>query len=311
MKTKYFGIAFTAAALAGIWFGRLAWRAHHNLVTLHARNMPLEQVVRSLERQTWEKIRFDKTLRAKITLNVRDAPLSSVLDLVADRAGARWRKTFAVGASDNALAKLEPVFDGTATLEAAGWTNLAPQFSSSPLPDTPGGGPNPGQGGPGMFRTFRRSGSGGRGGPDAPDGGGQMVTILPDGTVDQWSSERLVMEMSLLPQLGPMPPSEATPQTAALAASAVHGRSRLYYALEKAPFEMGRPPGPPMGGPRVAGRNPGAPGVPGDIAATLAQHRRQQRLRELSRSPEEQVERARQNGENRTHIETGAGAETK
>src|SRR5271170_2302593 len=68
MKTRQFVIILaTALVLAGLWFGRLAWRAHRNLVTLHARNMPLADVVRSLEHQTCEHIRFDKRLRAKIT----------------------------------------------------------------------------------------------------------------------------------------------------------------------------------------------------------------------------------------------------
>src|SRR5208283_3585815 len=111
MKTRQIGVALAAMAVATIWFGRLAWRAHHNLVTLNARNMPLAEVVSALERQTWEKIRFDKSMSARITLNVKDAPLGQVLDLVAERAGARWQKTFAVGASDSAMKKLESVLE--------------------------------------------------------------------------------------------------------------------------------------------------------------------------------------------------------
>src|SRR5580700_2845798 len=112
MKTRHIGIALAAVVVAGLWFGRLAWRAHHNLVTLRAHNMPLADVVRSLQRQTWEKIRYDKSMTAKITLNVKDAPLSVVLDLVADRAGARWQKIFAVGGSGAAMNSLESVLDG-------------------------------------------------------------------------------------------------------------------------------------------------------------------------------------------------------
>src|ERR1700677_2083177 len=112
MKTRTISIALAAVAVAGLWFGRLAWRAHHNLVTLRAHNMTLAEVVRSLERQTWEKIRYDKSMSAKITLNVKDAPLSVVLDLVADRAGARWQKVFAVGGSDSSMKRLESVLDG-------------------------------------------------------------------------------------------------------------------------------------------------------------------------------------------------------
>lgn len=55
MKTKQIALALAAVAVAGLWFGRLAWRAHNNLVTLHVRNAPLAEVVRSMERQTWGK----------------------------------------------------------------------------------------------------------------------------------------------------------------------------------------------------------------------------------------------------------------
>jgi hypothetical protein len=300
-------ILATALVLAGLWFGRLAWRAHSNLVTLHARNMPLADVVRSLEWQTWEHIRFDKHLRAKITLNVKDAPLSDVLDLVADRAGARWQKTFAVGASDQSLAALEPVLDGDAKLDAAGWTNIAPKFAELPPVELPGGGSFQMQGKPGMSirRMVRKGGASGGGGPRVePDGASTTVSVQPDGATDQWSSERLVLQASLLAQLGSDLPSEATPETAGHVATTVHGRSRLYYALEPSPFSMGGPPMPGMGGPRMQmSKGGGGPPKIGDIGAAIAQERRQHRLRELSRSPEEQVEQARQTSTNKMQFQ--------
>jgi hypothetical protein len=310
-------ILATALALGGLWFGRLAWRAHRNLVTLHARNMPLADVVRSLEWQTWEHIRFDKRLGAKITLNVKDAPLSDVLDLVADRAGARWQKTFAVGASKNALAGLELILDGNAKLDAAGWTNLAPHFADLPPQELSGAGTLPMQGKPGMMvhrfvRKGEASGGGasGGGGEGAgtrvePGGASTTFTVQPDGTTDQWSSERLVMQASLLPQLGSDLPSEATAQTTSHVAATVHGHSRLYYSLEPSPYPMGGPPNPGLGGPRMR-TSAGADGPPkiGDIGAAIAQERRQHRLRELSRSPEEQVEQAQQAGTNGMRFQT-------
>jgi hypothetical protein len=342
MKTRQIGIAIAALAVAGLWFGRLAWRAHHHLVTLHARNMPLAEVVSSLEWQTWEKIKFDRKLGAKITLNVKDAPLDQVLDLVADKAGARWQKTFAVGASAGAMAKLESVLEGAEKLDAAGWTNLAPQFSELALEDPPGAGstigafPLPGKalenppgpivgqesigGGPVpeqpqgnhpmimRQRIIPNGVSGGEGKSEGLGGGAKMVTFLPDGTTDQWSTERLVLETCLLSQLSGDLPSEATPEAAAHVASSVHGRSRLYYALEKSPFEARPMPGP--GGGRTLHHAHGPP-QPGDepialdgAIANMAQMARQNRLRELSRSPEEQVERARQHGANKMRFET-------
>jgi hypothetical protein len=308
--------ALAALAVAGLWFGRLARRAHQNLVTLHARNMPLAEVVRLLQRQTWERIRFDKSMSAKITLNVKDAPLSAVLDLVADRAGARWQKTYAVGASDGAMAKLEAVLDGAAKLAEAGWTNLAPRFSDLALENPPGsiisqssigGGAAPEhiEGKPGMIlhRALLPNGVSPNGKTGEAGGGAKMVTIGPDGTMDQWSSERLVMESRLLPLLGSQLPAEATPATAAHAASAVHGRSRLYYALEKSTLAMGRMPG--GGGTLPGPRKPGlAHFAPGDAFANMKQMLEQGRLRELSRSPEEQVERARQHGDTNMRMGT-------
>ena len=272
MKTRHIGIALAAVAVAGLWFGRLAWRAHQNLVTLHARNMPLAEVVRSLRRQTWERIKFDKSMNAKITLNVKDAPLAAVLDLVADRAGARWQKTCAVGASDGGMAKLEAVLDGIEKLAEAGWTNLAPRFPDLALENPPGsiitqssmgGGAAPEhiEGKPGMM--LHRALLPGRISPSGKAGeargGARMVTIGPGGTMDQWSSERLVMESSLLPLLGAQLPEEATPETAAHAASAVHGRSRLYYALERSPFRRGTHVGGPGGLARSTQGRAGSP----------------------------------------------------
>jgi hypothetical protein len=322
MKKRKIGIAIVVAgALAGLWFGRLAWRAHHNLVTLRARNVSLAEVVRSLERQTWEKIRYDKRLNAKITLNVKDAPLDSVMDIVADRAGARWQKTYAVGARGATMSRLESALAGETKLDAAGWTNVAPPILDLPHEDVIGGGlapdqmaMSPGNGGPGsgpmppgagriMHRIIRP------GGLDGPDGGGpgmgQTITVLPDGATDQWSSERIVLETDLVSQAGPNLPSEATVETAKHLASVVHGRSQLFYDLAPAPLGMGGPG--PRGGLRMAGRGPHLQGdgpPPGDIVASMTQAQQRRRLREMSRSPEEQVERARQNGANKMRFET-------
>jgi hypothetical protein len=346
MKTRQIGIAVAALAVAGLWFGRLAWRAHHHLVTLHARNMPLAEVVRSLEWQTWEKIKYDRRLEAKITLNVKDAPFDQVLDLVADKAGARWQETFAVGASDGAMAKLELVLEGAEKLDAAGWTNLAPQFSEFALDNPPGAGsaigafPLPGRsaesasenppgpvvgqesigGGSGpeqiprnhpiivRQRMIPNGASGGKGRSEGLGGGAKiMFTSLPDGTTDQWSTERLVLETSLLSQLSGDLPAEATPESAAHVASSVHGRSRMYYALEKSPFEAGLMGGPDGGRTLHHAHGPPQPGdeqvALGGAIANMAQMARQNKLRELSRSPEEQVERARQHADNKMRFE--------
>jgi hypothetical protein len=210
---------------------------------------------------------------------------------------------FAVGASDHWLAALEPVLDGEAKLDAAGWTNLAPHFTELPPVELAGGGAFPIQGKPGVT-VRRRVRKGDASGGGASGGGSTTFTVQPGGATDQWSSERLVLQASLLPQLGPDLPSEATAETAGHVAATVHGRSRLYYALEPSPFPAGGPPMPGMGGPRTRmSKGGGGPANMGDIGAAIAQERRQHRLRELSRSPEEQAEQARQTSTNKMQFQ--------
>jgi hypothetical protein len=132
MKTKLIIIGIAAAA--SIWLGRVVWRAHYDLVTLQVRNTPLAEVIRQIERQTREKVRADKKLDAKVTLDVKNLPLPRVLDLLSEQAGARWGKTYAVYESDSAVRRLESVLLGSSKLDDAGWTNLAPHFATLELP---------------------------------------------------------------------------------------------------------------------------------------------------------------------------------
>src|SRR5207249_9670632 len=162
MITKWIAVGIGAAvAVAAVWVGRTAWRTHHNLVTLRVRNAPLLDVVHELERQTKEKVRLDQKLDAKVTIDVKDMPLSNVLDLVADQSGARWGKTYAVYENDGALRRLESVLRGDAKLQEAGWTNLAPRFTGADLP-----GAEAFAGGNGPVRIVKGSPDGaGAGGP--------------------------------------------------------------------------------------------------------------------------------------------------
>ena len=97
MRTKkmWWGMALIAVAALS-WTGGGAWRARQGLVTLHVRNMPLAAVVRSIGGQTWKNIRAEKKLDALITLDVDDIPLAQALDLVAEQAGARWGRRYAI-----------------------------------------------------------------------------------------------------------------------------------------------------------------------------------------------------------------------
>lgn len=138
MKTKYLllGIGLLLVA-AGAWGGRVAWRIHHQLVTLDVRNMPLRDVLRKVERQTWKTIRAEQALDTRITLHVKNKPLSYVLDRIAEQAGARWSTLYAVYASPTAVKTLDSSLRGDSKIESAGWTKVAPK--PPPTDDMPDG----------------------------------------------------------------------------------------------------------------------------------------------------------------------------
>jgi hypothetical protein len=148
-------VAGLVIAATGLWFGLQVWAAHHGLVTLHVRNAPLAEVVRTIAKQINQQIRVDPRLDAKVTLDVKRLPLAQVLDSLAEQAGARWGKTYAVYHSDRSLGRLETVLKGNSTLDAEGWTNLAPQFAKMEMPALPDSGDGSGarrvviKGGPG------------------------------------------------------------------------------------------------------------------------------------------------------------------
>jgi len=148
------------------------------------------------------------------------------------------------------------------------------------------------------------------------NGAMKMFTISSSGAVEQWSSERIVMQASLAAQLSD-PPADANPESAARAAAAVHGRSRLYYALERSPVAMAGGGGGMRSmswnssGPRGGHGDPGHPPSMSEIMANISQAQRAGRLRELSYSPEEQVERARQNATGKTQVRFESNETTK
>src|SRR6266436_8922790 len=153
MKTKYLMLgAGVLLAGGGMWFARAAWRAHRQIVTLNVRQVPLAEVLRKLEWQTWEKIRAETNLNARITLHVTDKPLSSVLDRLAEQAGAHWSTLYAVYDSPRALKALEGALCTDGKIEPVGWTKIAPKPPN--LEHAP---PGPMTGRPGQVMMFRRT----------------------------------------------------------------------------------------------------------------------------------------------------------
>lgn len=288
MKARYV-LLWIGALVAGVWYGRAAWRAHRELVTLHVRNVPLRDVLRKIERQTWSKIRAEQDLDTRITLTVTDKPLSYVLDRLCEQAGGRWVTVHAVYGSARALEKLESAMRGDGKIEAAGWTRIAP----GPLtlgtdgrvapPEEQANGIIPAREAgrntslpPGAVVTTETEDVVMRGSGD-PTGKAQStlgmqrptrVVVMrrggagPDGAVEEevWTPEEVVMESSLSgrPEVGRnLPP---TPVTAGKLAKTVEGDWTTYLALRKARLGIGltrMPGGHPAGRPIQVHRGPG------------------------------------------------------
>jgi len=295
MKTKYLLLGFaTLVIVATLWAGRVVWSINHQLVTLNVRNVPLAEVLRKVEWQTWKKIRAEANLNARITLRVKNKPLSYVLDRLAEQAGARWSTLYAVYVSSRAVHSLDAALRANSKIEPAGWTKVAPK---PPPPDEmpPGGGErvvsNNGVTGPGPMGGQRRMMivKKGPGGPVMFSGGG-------DGQMEMWSAEELVMETSLTNRIGRTdePDQAATAEAAAEAARKVSGHWTTFLAFRKSTMGVGfrMPSNDGLGGPGGhGGSGPGAPDKPG---FDPMKHNPNDRFARLT--PEQRVERARQRG---------------
>jgi hypothetical protein len=312
MKTRYLGWATAGVlVLAGVWFGRSAWRAHHHLVTLRVRNAPLAEVIRKLEQQTHEKIPFDKRLDTRVTLDLKNKPLSLVLDRLVQQCGARWSTVYAVYDSASALKALESALRGDQKLDEAGWKIIAPAALASPaaaphMPmfDGPNEGPKPG----GMVvaqtedvQVAAPAQPGAHVGP--PPQGQPVVRVFRRHAGDDnspmedeiWSATQLMVPSPLVPRLKKDFSFAASPEAAAEAARDLKGNWKTYYVLKKSQLGMGFPglhgvvsaqkiksPGGPIVGPGPGGVDP----------AELFRRRKLDELGLLT--PEQRVQRARE-----------------
>ena len=147
MNKRIILISVTVLAVAGVtWAGRAVYRAKKNIVTIDVYNVPLANVIKRLERQTWETILARSDIQTKVTLKVKNVPLDEALDQLGRQAGVNWSKWHAVHDSSSALDKLETALRNRGKLEDVGWTNLAPaNFPGEP--SWQAGGPNIGGGG--------------------------------------------------------------------------------------------------------------------------------------------------------------------
>lgn len=127
MNKKFLLIGVTVLVVAGVaWAGRAIYRAKKNIVTIDVYNAPLADVIKKLERQTWETILAPADIQTKVTFKVKNVPLDEALDQLGRQAGVNWSKWHAVHDSSRALDKLETALRNRTKIEDVGWTNLAP-----------------------------------------------------------------------------------------------------------------------------------------------------------------------------------------
>lgn len=122
----------TACALVAAYGGRLAWRAHKDIVSLKANDLALRDVIKKLKWQTWESIEVNKDVDGRVNLTVEDQPLTVVLDLIAEQVGSRWSVAYPLYSTKPKLALAIKVANGTAASPQPGWTNwnARPNFAA-------------------------------------------------------------------------------------------------------------------------------------------------------------------------------------
>lgn len=306
MKRFFIPGLFLIVLAAGTWIGRTAWRAHHDLVTLRVRNMPLAEVITRLQRQTRETIVADGRLDERVTLTLKNVPLREALDRVGTQVGAMATAIHAVHRSP-----LSDLFVGLRAGEAfpaEGWTTLAPRLNmmearhESPADGgasvTFGGrdevkegrievnedirdldGPGPGQ--PVQIRGVRRH-----------EGGRIHEEII--------TPEKIVIETDLEPELGVDAMLSPDRGTARKLARQVGAQCTTFYTLHKsavAEFAGGmlrelRVESEPRDATRSGGKPPGQP-----LEAAELDARREQLRHYTDLTPEQRARRARERQE--------------
>ena len=150
MKKKIIRLSLSLVVVAVAYGAWLLWCASQKLVTLDVRDMDVREVVKKIERQTWETILADSNVTGKVTIKVKRAHIETVLDIITDQISARWSSFYPLYSSGQSFGAFKKSVRGELDPAANGWTNLQARGSFG--------------GGPGGF--------GGRGGGGGPGGGG-------------------------------------------------------------------------------------------------------------------------------------------
>jgi len=148
---------------------------------------------------------------------------------LAEQAGARWSKLYAVYNSPSAVKALDTSLRGDSKIESAGWTKVAPK--PPPMDEMPPAaaqivGPKGIPNGAGLAGGRRMMVmTRGSNGPVMFGGG-------PDGQMEMWSPEELVMETPLSTRFGEQDVA-ATAKSAAETAKKVNGKWTSFLAFRK------------------------------------------------------------------------------
>jgi hypothetical protein len=159
-STLWLGLALALTA----YTGRLAWRAHKDLVTLDVRDTDLPKVVSKLRWQTWEPIYVGKEVTGTVTLRVKNQPLEVVLNILNEQVNGRWTAVYPLYSSRKSLNTARALAKGELASPAKGWTN----WSARPMRGSNGA---PAGNAPVQFASLRSAEgnpggvSGGPGGP--------------------------------------------------------------------------------------------------------------------------------------------------
>ncbi len=123
MKRYQVVLAVTiAGALA--WGGYRAYRAHANLVTLNVRNMEVRRAISKIEWQTWERIIVNKDVSGQVTIHVRNVPLEEVLGIIGLQTDSRWRALYPIYRGRTAGLTFRKVVRGDVAAAGSGWSTV-------------------------------------------------------------------------------------------------------------------------------------------------------------------------------------------